>query len=164
MKIILIGFMGAGKTSVGKLLAKKLELEYIDMDQLIIKTSGRSTDTEIFDKDGEEKFRTLETAIAQRLKHKNNAVVSTGGGLVMNDKNMKYLKEGGVVIFLKNLFNTSKSRISKKNPPPLFRDEESAKLLYEMRLPLYEKHADLVIDTDNKQIDKIADEIFAKIK
>lgn len=164
MKIVLIGFMGAGKTSLAKRLSEKLGLEYVDMDSLIIRASGRSSDTEIFDKDGEDKFRQLETAIAQRLRSKENAVISTGGGVVINDINMKYLKENGVIVFLKNSFSTSQNRISKKSPPPLFRDKKRAKLLYELRLPLYTNHADIVIETDKISLDEIIQRIINKIK
>lgn len=164
MKIVLIGFMGAGKTSLAKRLSEELELEYVDMDNMIIRASGRSTDTEIFDKDSEDKFRQLETAIAQRLRSKEKAVISTGGGVVINDINMKYLKENGIIVFLKNSFSTSQSRISKKNPPPLFRDKKRAKLLYELRLPLYTKHADYIIETDKMSLDEIIQEIINKIK
>lgn len=155
--------MGAGKTTLGKLLANNLKLEYIDMDQLIVKLSGRQSDREIFDIDGEEKFRLLETAIAQRLKYQENAVISTGGGVVINDINMQYLKAQGKIIFLKTSFETSQKRISPKNPPPLFRDKKRARMLYDLRLPLYENYADIVIDTDNKKLEEIVDEIISKI-
>ena len=134
------------------------------MDQMIITASGRQTVREIFDIDGEEKFRLLETAIAQRLKNKDDAVISTGGGVVINDINMKSLKTDGKIIFLKTSFQTSQNRISPKDSRPLFRDQKKAKLLYELRLPMYTKHADIIVNTDNKKPDAIIKEIVSKIK
>jgi len=163
MKIILVGFMGAGKSSLGKLLAKNLSLEYVDMDNLIVKKSGRESDSEIFDKDGEAVFRELESAVSKNLQNKDNLVISTGGGIIMNKLNMEHLKHNGIVIFLKNSFQTSKGRISKKNPPPLFRDKNKAKKLYQLRLPLYTQYADIIIETDNKQLSDIVKEVIAKI-
>lgn len=160
MKIVLIGFMGAGKTTTGKLLAKKLELEYIDMDSMIIKKSNRSSDREIFDIDGEEIFRKLETDVSEYLKEVKNVVISTGGGVVMNEANIDCLGNNGTVIFLKNSFETSKKRISKKNPPPLFRNENKARELYDLRQQLYKKYSDITVETDNKFPKSVADEII----
>ncbi len=164
MKIILIGFMGAGKTSVGKKLAEKLELAYVDMDQLIITQSGRTSDSEIFDQDGEVFFRELETAVAKDLQKIKDAIIATGGGIVLNKLNIDYLKNDGVVVFLKNSFETSQKRINNNHIPPLFRDGEKAKALYDFRLPLYIHYADVIIETDNKTIEHVTNEIMEKIK
>lgn len=163
MKIILIGFMGAGKTSLAKLLRKTLSMEYIDMDQVIINLSGRSSDREIFDLDGEKKFRELEAQVAKNLKDKINVVISTGGGVVMNKTNMDNLKTNGITIYLKNSFETSSTRISKKNPPPLFRDLKKAKELYEIREPLYTSFADIIISTDNLKLAQIEAQVISQI-
>ncbi len=159
MKIVLIGFMGAGKTTIAKLLAKSLSYEYIDMDRMIVQKSKRSSDREIFDLDGEEVFRKLESDVSKELSEKRDVVISTGGGIVMNEINMNWLQSNGTIIFLKNSFDTSKKRISKKNPPPLFRDKSYARNLYELRQPLYIKYSDTVIETDNKFPKQIVDEI-----
>jgi shikimate kinase len=163
MKIVLIGFMGAGKTSIATLLAGRLSFGIIDMDQCIIKESGRISDTEIFDKDGEEVFRTLETKIAEGLKDADNVVISTGGGIISNKTNIDSLKNNAVIIFLKNTFETSKKRLYKNNLPPLFRNKKNAKKLYIERLPLYLKYADIVIETDKKSKEEIVKEIIKKV-
>jgi shikimate kinase len=163
MKIILIGFMGSGKTTIAKILAKKLGLERIDMDELIIKNSGRTSDREIFEKDGELAFRELEIAVAKELEEKDNAVISTGGGVVMNTINLLYLKKNGKVIFLKNDFETSKKRVDKNNPPPLFQNETKAQELYQLRLPLYTYNADIIITTDDKTKEEVTEEIIKNL-
>lgn len=162
--IILIGFMGAGKTSLAKILTEKLQYDYIDMDTQIIEKSGRSSDTEIFDKDGENIFRELEIAVAKELQNNNNTVISTGGGVVMNKIILDYLKKNGVVVFLKNSFETAQKRVEKNRIPPLFRDIEQAKKLYAFRLPLYAKYADIIVETDSKSLPETAEEIITKIK
>jgi len=162
MKIILIGFMGAGKTTIARMLAQKLSFENIDMDTLIIQKSGRTSDKEIFEKDGEIAFREMEIAVAKELQNKNNAIISTGGGVVMNKIIVDYLKQDGIVIYLKNTFETAKKRIG-KNPPPLFQDETMAKKLYEVRLPLYHYYANVVIETDDKNPQDIVEEIIKSL-
>lgn len=164
MKIVLIGFMGSGKTSISKILAKNLNYRWVDMDRLIIAKSGRNSDREIFDLDGEKVFRDLETSIAAELEREKDIVISTGGGIIMNPKNMFHLKKDAITIFLKSSFFTSKNRISKKNPPPLFRDVETARNLFAQRLPLYIKYADIAILTENNSPSNIAIDIVEKIK
>lgn len=164
MNIILIGFMGAGKTSLAKLIAEKLNFTAVDMDKIIIERSGRKSGTEIFEKDGELAFREYEILVTNEIKDGQNKVIATGGGIVMNQVNMFYLKKNGIVVFLKNSFETSKKRISKENPPPLFRDKEYAKHLYDLRLPLYTYYADVIVETDDKPKNQVADEIIKKIK
>src|SRR4051812_18623849 len=163
MNIILIGFMGAGKTSLAKILAKKLDFKAIDMDLLIVEKSGRKSDSEIFEKDGELAFREYEILVANEIKDEQNHVISTGGGIVMNKINIDYLKKNGVVVFLKSSFETAHKRINKHNPPPLFKDPAKAKALYDLRLPLYTYYADSIVDTEDKTLEVIADEVIRNI-
>lgn len=164
MKIIIIGFMGAGKTTVSKELANKLNIKRIEMDDLITIKSGRNSNWEIFDKDGEVGFREFEIAVAKDLRGETDVIISTGGGIILNQINFLYLKEGSIVIFLKNSFETSTKRLDENHRPPLFRDEQKAKVLFDLRLPLYEYYADIVIETDNKPVDEIVNKILEKIK
>lgn len=164
MNIILIGFMGAGKTTLAKILSEKLDFQSVDMDKIIIGKSGRKSDTEIFEKDGELAFREYEILVANELKDSHNQIIATGGGIIMNKVNIDYLKKNGVVVFLKNTFETAQKRVRKTNPPPLFRDKTKAKELYDLRLPLYTYYADIIIETDDKPLDQVADEVVAKIK
>ena len=156
--------MGAGKTTITKLLAEKLHLQRVDMDELIVKKSGRNSDREIFEKDGEDVFRELETQVSKELQNIDNVVISTGGGIIMNTMNVDCLKKNGIIIYLKHSFETAKKRIKKENPPPLFRDEKKAKELYALRLPLYKNYADITIKTDNKTLEDVINEITERIK
>lgn len=165
MKIVLIGFMGVGKTSVAKALARKLKLEEIDMDTLALKKSKRKTINEIFEKDGEAKFREMELVVSKEISKKDGVVISTGGGVVMNNLIMNYLKANAFVVYLKSNFDKITERVQlKKLRPPLFQDVQSARKLFTFRKPLYEKYADIIIETDNKNIDEVVLEIEKNLK
>lgn len=163
MKIILIGFMGSGKTSVGKELSKKLRYSCIEMDEFILKASRRNNVNEIFDKDGEIKFRKLEIVTAKKLSDKDNVVVSCGGGIVMNKINIDHLKQNGLVVFLNTSFETIKKRLDHDTTRPLFRDLKKAKKLYDFRQPLYLEYSNIIISTDDKTINKVCEEIYETI-
>lgn len=164
MKFVLIGFMGSGKTTVARILAKKLRINFIDMDYLALQKTTRGSINEIFEKDGEEKFRELELEVAKDMSDETNCVISTGGGVVMNPEIMQYLKKGAQVIYLNANFDRIKEHIVlKKVRPPLFQNEESAKKLFELRAPLYEQYADITIVTDDKNIDQVINEIDNKL-
>lgn len=164
MNIILIGFMGAGKTTIAKKLATELDFKYVDMDKLIVEKSGRKSDQEIFEKDGEIAFREYEILTANELKDEQNHVIASGGGVVMNQLNMSYLKKNGVVVFLKCGFETAKNRVHTDEPRPLFQNQEKAKQLYDLRLPLYTFYADIIVDTEGKTPDKVTTEVIKAIK
>ena len=155
MKIVLIGFMGAGKTTVGKEIAKKIHLPFVEMDELVLKKSGRKTINDIFQNKGEPYFRELEIAVAKKLKDKNNMVVSTGGGVVMNKIIIDYLKTGGVVFYLNSSFQTAVKRLINFTDRPLFKNKKKAKKLYDFRQPLYKQYADYIINTNNKSVDEV---------
>ncbi|NCO23156.1 shikimate kinase [Candidatus Kuenenbacteria bacterium] len=160
MKIILIGFMGAGKTAVAKKLSKKLDLPAVEMDDLILKKSGRKSINEIFARDTELHFRELEIEVAKNLKKQDNRIISTGGGIVMNKIIIDYLKAGsGKIIFLKSSFSEIKKRVGNSKKRPLFKNRKTALELFNFRQQLYRKYADFVVRTDNKSIDAVADEI-----
>ena len=161
MKIILIGFMGSGKTTVANILAKKLNLEIIEMDDLIVEESGKSI-KRIFSEDGEARFRELETKTAKSLAEKDKCIVSTGGGVVMNKININYLKENGKIIFLRTSFSEITKRLKNDNDRPLFKDKEIAKKLFIFRQRLYEEYADLIVTTDGKSVEKIVYEIISQ--
>src|SRR5262249_3409565 len=97
------------------------------------------------------------------LETADNVVVSTGGGIVMQEKNMISIKKNAIIVFLKNDFETSQKRVDKKNPPPLFRDIEKAKKLHTLRLALYIQYADITVETDTKSKEEIVEEIINKI-
>ncbi|HBQ51154.1 hypothetical protein A3B42_01730 [Candidatus Daviesbacteria bacterium RIFCSPLOWO2_01_FULL_38_10] len=161
MRIVLIGFMGSGKTTVAKLLAKKLRLKTIDMDDLALKKSGRKSINEIFEKDGEQKFRKIEYEVAKDISNEDKVVISTGGGVVMDKSTMNYLTKNSSVVYLKTGFDKIKKQVMlKKIRPPLFKSIVSAKKLLQAREPLYENFANIVITTDNKSVRSIVKEII----
>ncbi len=161
--IALIGFMGSGKTTLAGILADKLNYGLCEVDNDIIGISGYSSVNEIFDKQGEEHFRGLEKiAIADALR-KSNQVISCGGGVVTAPKTMELLKKNAVVVFLQADFKTITQRLKDTTSRPLFRDMEKAMTLYAERLPLYEKYADIKVETDDKSPEVIAESIIKKL-
>lgn len=161
MKFILIGFMGSGKTTVAKSLGVKLNLKVIEMDDLIVKKSGKSIN-QIFKEDGEVYFRELEIKVAKNLAKKDKYIISTGGGVVMNQINIDNLKKNGKIIFLKTSFLEIKKRLNNIQNRPLFKDKKAAKKLFIFRQKLYEKYADLIVSTDGKSVEKITYEIISQ--
>lgn len=178
MKIIFIGFMGAGKSFFSKRLAERLGLERIETDELAIKKSGRDSIKEIFEKDGETRFRELEIEIAKELQEKDKVVIDTGGGVVLNKIILDYLRKNGVVIFLNSSLEIIEKRFKDDEIRPLWQDKEKFRQLYKLRLPLYQQYADVEINTswplffsaDGKSHDmtpeaeKILEEIIEKTK
>jgi len=163
-RIILIGFMGSGKSSVAIDLAKSLRYQAVETDQMIIEASGCKSIAEIFKLKGELYFRDLETRIAESLKDSSNAVISTGGGVIGRPQNMAYLTaNGGLTVFLDVSPDEVFRRVSDLSNRPLLGDRTRAGKLYDERLPVYRSYADLIIKTDNKTVGEITDEIIKKL-
>ena len=163
MKVVLIGFMGSGKSSVAPVLAKRIGMDLVEMDDLIVEKAGKSID-KIFADEGEYAFRELELSVSKNLKNLDNVVISTGGGLIMNINSFENLKNNSIIVQLYASFDTILKRIDPKLPRPLFKDKEAAKYLYEYRLPLYDNFAQIKIVTDDISVEQVVDEIVAKIK
>jgi len=162
--IYLIGFMGAGKTSVGKILAEKLRLEYCDLDELIEAECGK-TISSIFSDHGEAFFRELESKTLRSVSQNGGQIVATGGGVVLRQSNWKIMKEEGITIYLKASPDVLWSRIKNDTSRPLLQVEkpfEKVRELLSFRMPLYEK-ADIVIETENKSPENIADNIIGQL-
>lgn len=162
--IVLIGFMGSGKTRLGEMLAKKLKKKFISMNDMVVKKSGRKTIPEIFDKDGELHFRELEIEVAKELRSVENAVIDTGGGVVVNKIVGDYLKENGYTIYLRVSFNEAKRRLREFHDRPNFRDPRVARHLYDFRKALYRAYADDYVRTDGKAPEEIVEEIIELVK
>lgn len=159
-KLILIGFMGAGKTSVAKLLADKLGYSTIDMDQEILALSGYRSIQEIFADLGEAGFREMESSVASRLRDATHITIATGGGVVGSESNMASLKHNGIAIYLKAPFKTHQSRALELHNRPLFKDPQAAERLFTSREELYNRYADLTIDTDQLSVEQVTEAII----
>lgn len=160
MKIILIGFMGSGKTSVAKKLSDLLNLPTLEMDELVFQKTNTRTMHEVFARGGELLLRETEIAIAQECASVDNHIISTGGGVVMNKIVIDYLKKPqGKVVFLNAAFQTLADRLAGDTSRPLFKNQTEAQALYHFRQPLYLKYADHVVEVDRKSVEEIAHEI-----
>ena len=163
--MILIGFMGAGKTTVGKKLAQATGLEHIDFDHIIVEEIGMSIQ-EYFDCYGEESFREKETQILERSLS-SNRIISTGGGIVLKKKNRHLLKQMPAVIYLKTTADELICRLKndKTTIRPLIvsRSPEEIKEVYLPRVPFYEESATIIIETTGKNPDEISREILNKV-
>lgn len=163
--IVLIGFMGVGKTTVGKLLAQRLGYRFVDVDQVIENETGLSV-SQIFSIYGEGYFRQLERQTIRRILDSSGMVIATGGGAVMDPANFSFLMENGWVIALDASEEVLWERLkSCKNRPMLYSDDPRQRMraLLEMRRPVYYK-AHLVVRVDGKSPDEVADEIIALIE
>ena len=162
--IILIGFMGCGKTSVGKKLAQYYNLDFMDTD-LLIEENNKMSIKDIFSEKGEEYFRELETnTIKSLLNNMDNTVISVGGGLPIKTGNGDILRSLGIVVYLDASFDTIKRRLKNDSARPLFSNSENKKeALYYYRKPIYESCAHITIQVDNKSLDEITQELYSNI-
>ncbi len=160
--IVLIGFMGCGKTSVGRKLSIVLKREFIDTDDFIVKREGMSI-SKIFETKGEAYFRELERELCQRYAQPKGKIIATGGGIIKNSENIKNLKKGGVIIYLKSTPKQIAMNLRYDNSRPLLRvankEAKIAELLNE-RKKLYERCADKTIDVSNIDINSTIDKII----
>ncbi len=156
--LILIGFMGAGKSVVGRVLAEDLKLEFFDLDDFISETTKLSI-SEIFEKYGEDWFRDQEHLAIKCVTDSDTRVIATGGGIVKRPKNLEILKEGGTIIYLKGSTEMLWNRVGNDCKRPLSKSLSEFTRLYSERLPLYEEVADITINVDNKTPNEILNEI-----
>ena len=161
--LVLTGFMGAGKTTLGKALAQKLGYSFVDTDDYIVQREGM-TIPEIFADKGEDYFRALETTVLQELKEKLHcAVVATGGGLPLREENGRLLMEIGTVYYLKASADTIYERVKGCTNRPLLQcDDPYGRIceLMDVRNPIYEKQCHVVIETDGKTMDNLLGQIL----
>lgn len=160
--IFLIGPMGAGKTTVGRLLAQKLNLTFIDSDHEIESHTGVDIPL-IFEKEGEEGFRKREADIIDQLTQQKNIVLATGGGAVIKEENRKHLINRGLVIYLQADIKHLLRRTRKDRNRPLLQGPNPDKKLREImqqREPLYQQTADYVIDTGKHSVQAIINQIL----
>ncbi len=163
--IVLTGFMGTGKTEVGRILAGRLGYSYLDADT-IIEQEQNMTITEIFQRYGEPYFRDVEADVIKRLSNYDRVVISTGGGAVLRNENMDNLRKKGIIVCLTASPETILKRTSKDSSRPLLQVEDPLKRikeLLEFRRPYYER-SDIMIDTEGKTPLEVAEEIIERIK
>ena len=164
-KIFLIGSMGSGKSSIGRLLANDMDFQHFDIDHIIEKNKG-SAIHEIFDSLGEDYFRDIESDTLKHYGNMTKAVISTGGGCVMKNSNHDVLKKG-LVVYLKISVNAQFDRIKNRSHRPLFKNSDSKLVLVDLdkkRGPIYENLSDIIIDVSNQDKRSIVLEINEKLK
>jgi len=163
--IVLIGFMGAGKSSIGRILARWLRMPFVDTDRAIEKKAGTSV-AQIFAHAGEEVFRDMEHSALEELLSAPPAVVATGGGIVTREDNWPLLKELGAVVYLRGSADTLFERVRRHSHRPLLNKpnpRESFETLLQQRLPLYER-ADVIVDTDENRSEDVANRLLKRLR
>lgn len=165
--IVIIGFMGSGKTRVGKRLAQEYGLPFIDVDRVVTKKMNL-TISEIFQRFGEPYYRALETLVIKELTNdKERKVISLGSGLPIQEQNQKYLKDLGTIIYLKGSLETLKKRLEAGSSNPLLEGddrEDKIKKLLKQRDPVYAKYADIEVITGVKPFEALIEEIKEKLE
>jgi shikimate kinase len=153
--VVLVGPMGAGKTTVGKLLASELSYDFIDSDREIESRCGADIPW-IFDVEGEQGFRDREVAVIKDLSINTQVVLATGGGAMMRQENRDHLTRTGFIVYLNTSVEQQFNRTSKDKNRPLLQGEKGAfevlTDLMRVRDPIYREVADLVVDTDRKSL------------
>ena len=158
--IVLIGMPASGKSTIGKLLAKKMNYEYYDADRYLERKEDVKIST-LFSEKGEEYFRNLETKYLKELSQKNGIIISTGGGAVKREKNMQILGEKGIIVFL----NRKIEDIAKENHEarPLLQNIDNIYKLYDERIELYNRYSDIIVE-NNGTLKEVTDRIAEKIE
>ena len=162
MKIFLIGPMGSGKSTIGKVLSERLEYDFYDTDKLVEKVVGKKI-KEIFEQNGEQYFRLKESEELDKTRKLKNAVIATGGGIIENEKNRLLLKEEKKVIFLDSSIERQYDRTKESQKRPLLNNGDSMKILknlYQKRLSFYQEVSKLKISMDNLTEGKIFEKIL----
>ncbi len=163
MKITLVGFMGSGKSTVGKLLSERLGVPFLDLDELIVEREGMSI-PEIFERKGESYFRAIERELLEEvLSGEASVILSVGGGLFTTEENVGLVNSLSTSIFLDADFEVLWNRISSdKNRPLVRRGKEKVREIFEKRLPFYGK-AHLRVRTDLLSPEEAVEEIIEKL-
>ena len=167
MRIILIGFMGVGKTTIGKIISKKLDLKFVDMDEYIEMVEDKSI-SKIFEQYGEQYFRKIETKTLKELIKDDNIIIATGGGIVSKKENLDILKKEKKVIFLDGNTQTILGHLTNEiNKRPLLSSssniENTITNLLNERYEKYKESSKIEISVDNKNIDEVVSQILVYI-
>jgi shikimate kinase len=164
--IVLIGMMGAGKSSVGRFLHRRTGLACFDTDELVVAKAGLSI-PEIFSQKGENRFRDLESEVLGELAQNESAIIVTGGGIVLRANNVTRLKELGLIVWLEAEEGVLFERASRRGNRPLLQTEDPRAAFSELlrrRAPLYDKAADFSVETTRLTHDEVCDIILSEIE
>jgi shikimate kinase len=166
MKLILIGMMGSGKSTIGKVLASAIDANFLDMDAMIEDREGTSI-SKIFEDKGESYFRALEHLMAKELEKKENVVIATGGGVVINESTMEALSANGTVIYLHIPVLDIVKRLEGDTQRPLLQNtslKDKLEQVYSDRKSLYKKYADVILTVQDKSVETIVTDLIRKCK
>lgn len=166
MNIFIVGPMGSGKSTVGKIISNELFLNFFDTDEEIEARTGASIDW-IFDLEGEEGFRKRESKILEEMVQQNSIVLSTGGGIILSESNRELLSSRGTVFYLATPIAVQLERTSKDKDRPLLKNGDPGKILEELhvaRESLYEGVADYIVNTEGKSSQEVSTEIIKLVK
>ncbi len=163
-KIYLVGFMGCGKSLIGRRLSYFLKMPYYDMDQEIVRRQGMSI-PEIFERYGEAHFRKIETDFLREFRDEA-CIISTGGGVAMNAENRKIMRQTGLVFFLDAAFEDIYKRIRNDKNRPIVQSSTKEQLyeLYQYRRPFYRQAGHIRVLTENRSVRQILDYIAFQVR
>ena len=166
MNIFIVGPMGSGKSTVGKIISDELFLNFFDTDEEIENRTGASIDW-IFDLEGEEGFRKRESGVLEEMVQKNSVVLSTGGGIILSENNRELLSSRGTVFYLATPISVQLERTAKDKDRPLLKNGDPCQILQELhekRKNLYESVSDHIVETEDKSSQEVASEIINLVK
>lgn len=158
--IILIGFMGSGKSSVGRALSVLLNRSFVDLDEYALKSSGAPSINSLFAYLGEKEFRVLEKKNLEEILKNRHQIIATGGGTLVSESDLEYSLDDSIVVYLETDFEVCKNRASRSNRRPLFKDPIKAQELFTHRKPLYERLATISVRSEGSSAKVVANEIL----
>jgi shikimate kinase len=162
-KIALIGMPSAGKTSFSKILASKLGYKIIDLDHMVEEKEGTSI-ANILEEKGAEYFLGVEYSFLQELSPDEKVVISTAGSMIYHDQSMEWLKKNSTICFVDTEFLVIEQRLSVAPKAIVGLKEKGLAKLWEERIPVYKKWADIIVETKDKDSSQVVDEIISKLK
>lgn len=163
--IFIVGAMGSGKSSIGKLLAQSCQMQFLDTDYEIEQNSKYDITT-IFEKFGEEEFRNKETGLLENLSRVENHIIATGGGIILKQENIDIMKKIGLIVFLDINLQAQLKRVKYRKHRPLLKNTDLEKKLKDLkseRDPIYNTISDYIIDVSGKDKNTVVEEIKNKI-
>ncbi len=165
-RIFLVGPMGAGKSTIGRRLAQRLQLDFVDSDKEIENRTGADIPL-IFELEGELGFRQREACVIDELSQRDHIVLATGGGAILSEENRKLLHQRGTTIYLQTSVDFQLQRTSRDSKRPLLQTENPRQKLEELlvvRDPLYRELADIIVRTDGRHVNAVVNEIVRRIR